>query len=102
MDAEQIEIGWWPGDPRYPKAAFYAYAYPPPEGFADATLAPPAARWETALGEYVLDWDDVRAATNPQEEALEFARSAVRHACAVCEWDTDLSASADGIPPPVA
>ena len=101
-NAEQIEIGWWPGDARYPKAAFYAYAYPPRDGFADATLTPPAARWETALGEYVLDWDDVRTGTNPREEALEFARSAVRHACAVCEWDPDLSASADGIPPPVA
>ncbi len=42
-NAEQIEIGWWPGDARYPKAAFYAYAYPPREGFADATLTPPAA-----------------------------------------------------------
>ena len=39
-DAEQIEVGWWPGDARYPNAAFFAYAYPAPEGFAAATLAP--------------------------------------------------------------
>ena len=77
-DAEQIEVGWWPGDARYPNAAFFAYAYPAPEGFAAATLAPPAARWDATLGEYILDWDDIRARPDPHEYALEFARSAVR------------------------
>ena len=100
-NAEQIEIGWWPGDARYPNAAFYAYAYPAPEGFAAGTLTPREARWETVLGEYILDWDDVRASPNPRKYALEFARSAVRHACAVCRWDPDLSTSVDSIPPPV-
>jgi hypothetical protein len=102
MDAQEVAIGWWPGDPRYGMAAFYAYAHPAPEGFANATLSPSAARWEAALGEYVLDWDDVRAAPDPHGAALEFARSAFRHACAVCEWDPSLPASADGAPPPVA
>ena len=101
-DAEQVEIGWWPGDARYPKAAFFAYAYPAPEGFADATLTPPAARWESALGEFILDWDDVRVGSNPHEDALAFARAAVRHACTLCGWDPDLSVSVEGIPPPVA
>ena len=55
-----------------------------------------------ALGEYVLDWDDVRAAPDPHAAALEFARSAFRHACAVCDWDPALAASAEGDPPPVA
>jgi hypothetical protein len=102
MDAQEVALGWWPGDPRYGRAAFYAYAHPAPEGFATATLSPSAARWEAALGEYVLDWDDVRAAPDPHAAALEFARSAFRHACAVCEWDPSLPASADGAPPPVA
>jgi Family of unknown function (DUF5996) len=102
MDAQEVAVGWWPGDPRYGKAAFYAYAHPAPEGFAAATLAPTAARWEPALGEYLLDWDDVRASPNPHTLALEFARSAFRHACAVCEWDPALPASAEGTPPPVA
>ena len=62
MDAQEVAIGWWPGDARYGKAAFYAYAHPAPEGFAAATLSPAAARWDAALGEYVLDWDDVRPA----------------------------------------
>ena len=102
MDAQEVAIGWWPGDPRYPKAAFYAYAYPAPSGFQEATLSPAGARWEGALGEFILDWDDVRAAADPATAALEFAHSAFRHACAVCNWDPALAASADGSPPPVS
>src|SRR5690242_11530856 len=68
-DAQLIEIGWWPGDPRYPKAAFYSYAHPAPPGFGQARLSPPAARWDKALGEYILDWDEVRAAADPPAAA---------------------------------
>jgi hypothetical protein len=101
MDSQEVALGWWPGDARYPKAAFYAYAHPAPEGFAAATLEPAAARWEDALGEYVLDWDDVIAAADPHAAALAFARSAFQHSCTVCEWDPALAASAEGDPPPV-
>ena len=101
MDAQEVAVGWWPGDTRYDKPAFYAYAHPAPAGFAEATLSPPAARWEGDLGEYVLDWDDVVAAEDPRAYAVEFARSALRHACVVCEWDPSLLASAEGNPPPV-
>jgi hypothetical protein len=101
MDAQEVAIGWWPGDPRYRKAAFYAYAHPAPSGFADADLSPPAARWEPELGEFVLDWDDVRSSPDPRADALAFARSAFRHACLVCEWDPALPASAEGTPAPV-
>jgi hypothetical protein len=101
MDAQEVAIGWWPGDARYRKAAFYAYAHPAPDGFAHATLEPSAARWDDALGEYVLDWDEVVAAADPHAAAVAFARSAVRHACRVCGWDSALAASADGDPPPV-
>jgi hypothetical protein len=100
-NAEQIEVGWWPGDARYPKAAFFAYAFPAAEGFAAATLAPAAARWEGTLEEYVLDWDDLVTSPHPHEDALEFTRSAVWHGCDICSWDPDLSASTAGIPPPV-
>ena len=102
MDAQEIAVGWWPGDARYPRAAFYAYAHPAPDGFARALLSPPAARWEDTLGEYVLDWDDVRSSADPHETALAFARAVFRHACAVCEWDPTLPASAEGSPPPVS
>ena len=100
-DAQLIEVGWWPGDRRYPKAAFYAYAHPAPPAFGHGSLSPAGARWDQALGEYILDWDDVRAAPDPRAAALEFARSAFRHACVVCGWDTGLAASAEGRPPPV-
>src|SRR6266581_4685598 len=101
MDAQEVAVGWWPGDARYGKAAFYAYAYPAQEGFAGQVLTPSAARWDADLGEYILDWDDVRAHPDPPAMALEFARSAFRHACTVCDWDPALAASADSIPPPI-
>ncbi|MBV9207576.1 MAG: hypothetical protein JO037_19740 [Actinobacteria bacterium] len=101
MDAQEVAVGWWPGDARYGRAAFYAYAHPAPPGFESLTLSPPAARWDAKLGEYILDWDDVRAAADPHAAGLEFARSAFRHACVVCGWDAALAASADGTPPPV-
>ncbi len=101
MDSQEVAIGWWPGDGRYNKAAFYAYAHPAPAGFGSGALSPSAARWDGALGEYILDWDDVRASEDPHALALEFAQSAFRHACMVCGWDESLAASADGTPPPV-
>jgi hypothetical protein len=101
MDAEEIAVGWWPGDARYPRAAFYAYAHPAPSGFADAALSPPAARWDATLGEFVLDWDDICGDPDPHAAALAFARSAVLHACTVCEWDPALAGSALGDPPPI-
>jgi len=101
MDAQEIAVGWWPGDVRYERAAFYAYAHPAPDGFAGAKLSPAAARWEAALDEYVLDWDDLRSSSDPHASALDFARSAFRHACLVCNWDPVLAASAEGTPPPV-
>ena len=102
MDAQEIAVGWWPGDARYPHAAFYAYAHPAPQGIADAVLDPPAARWEAALGEFVLDWDAVVAVDDPHATALSFARSVVAHACTACDWDPVLAASVQGTPPPVA
>jgi Family of unknown function (DUF5996) len=101
MDAQEVAIGWWPGDARYDPAAFYAYAHPAPEDFADARLSPPASHWEPELGLYVLDWDDARASDDPHAAALDFVRSAFHHACVVCEWDQSLLASAEGTPPPV-
>jgi len=101
MDCQEVAVGWWPGDARYPKAAFYAYAHPHPPGFAGLALSPAAARWDPALGEYILDWDDLRSAPDPRAAALAFARSAFQHACAASGWDMALAASAEGQPPPV-
>jgi hypothetical protein len=101
MDAQEVAIGWWPGDDRYAKAAFYGYAHPAPDGFGGVSLAPAAGHWEAELGEYVLDWQEVVESPDPHQTALQFARSLFRHACTVCEWDPALAATAEGNPPPV-
>jgi hypothetical protein len=102
MDAQEIAVGWWPGDTRYPRPAFYAYAHPAPPGFSELRLEPAAAQWSTDLGEYILDWQDVIESDDPFATALSFARSAARGACAACDWDPGLAASLDHRPPPVA
>ncbi len=101
-NAQQIEVGWWPGSERYPRAAFFAFASPATRGIESARLSPPEAHWDAELEEYVLDWDDVRAARDPHDTALAFARSVIGHACQVCDWDPALAASAEGVPPPVS
>ena len=101
MDAQEIAVGWWPGDTRYPRPAFYAYAHPGPPGFPELRLEPAPARWDTNLGEFVLDWQDVIASDDPHGTALAFARSAAQSGCAACDWDPALAASLEGRPPPV-
>ena len=101
MDAQEVAVGWWPGDGRYGKPAFYAYAHPAPEGYGGAPLEPAAARWDGELGEYLIDWADVVASDDPHATGVAFARSAFAHACEVCGWDPALPASAGGDPPPV-
>jgi hypothetical protein len=100
-DAEQVEIGWWPGDANHDGAAFFAFAYPTPDGYADAEISPDAAHWDSKVGEYVLEWDDIREGPDPHALAMEFAQSAFRHSCKACAWDPALAATADGVPPPV-
>ena len=99
MDSEEIAVGWWPGDDRYPRPAFYAYVHPAQAGFEEALLAP--GRGDAALGEFVLDWDDVIAVPDPHAAVMAFLRGAVRYGCAICGWDADLAASAVGALPPV-
>jgi hypothetical protein len=101
-NAQQVEVGWWPGDPNYGRSAFFAFAHPAPENFSEGEISPDAARWEEKVGEFVLDWEDIRGTPDPHALALEFAHSAFRHACDVCEWDPVLARSAEGDPPPVA
>jgi hypothetical protein len=100
-DAEAIEVGWWPGDHRYPRAAFFAFALPMPENFSSGQPSPAAAHWDATLEEYILDWDDVRSDPDPHSAALDFARSTFLHACTACGWDPALPASTQGSPPPI-
>ena len=99
-DAQEVAVGWWPGDDRHPTAAFYAYAHPAPGGFSTADVSP--GRWDDALGEYLLEDDDVRTAADPEGVAVEFARRVFQHACALCGWDETLAGSAEGRPPPIS
>jgi len=101
MDSQEVAVGWWPGDGRYGRPAFYAYAHPAPAHFAEGRLEPAAARWDAELGEFLLDWEALASEPDPHAAAVSFARSAFRHACGVCEWDPSLLASAEGDPPPV-
>jgi len=102
MNAKDVTVGWWPGDARIPKPAFYSYAHPAPEDFSEATLEPESAYWYPDMGLFLLDWADVLASEEPHGTGLAFARSSFQHACAVCGWDPSLAASAEGDPPPVS
>jgi Family of unknown function (DUF5996) len=75
--------------------------YPPQEGFAEGALSPASARWDETLGEFILDWDDVRSEADPYGAALSFGRSAVAHGCRVCSWNPRLAGSIEGDPPPI-
>jgi hypothetical protein len=100
-DAQQIEVGWWPGDARHSGAAFFGFAAPAPASFSEAALSPSTARWDDHLGEFILEWDDVTDSSDPFGDALAFGRSVVAHACNVCDWDPQLASSALGDLPPV-
>lgn len=94
MDAQEIAIGWWPGDHRYGRAAFYAYTHPAKTEFPGADL--PLGNWNATLGEYILDWDDVIRSASPYSTAIEFGRVVARHACITCDWEPELAASLEG------
>jgi len=91
MDAQEVAVGWWPGDPRHPTPGFYAYAHPATDAFPGAQLEPQQARWDAQLGEYLLDHADAAASPDPHAAALAFARSAFTHACATCDWNPGLA-----------
>jgi hypothetical protein len=84
---EECSVGWWPGDEttRYP--AFYAYAFPEPEGFAKAVVRPAAAFYDTAAGQFRLKYDDVRLAASPRQALLNFCRSTYQAAATLGHWD---------------
>jgi hypothetical protein len=90
-DAEQICVGWWPGDERHPYAGFYAYGYPKPDGLERAAIAPAGAAWDPAVGEFILPHDVVTAAADPRQAILDFLGSTYQAGAEVMGWDSELT-----------
>jgi hypothetical protein len=86
-DQENVTAGFWPGGVKLPKAAFYSYTYPAPSGYRTASVRPDAARYDANLGEFVLDYDDVRRSAAPEEMILEFLRSTYDAGAMLAHWD---------------
>jgi hypothetical protein len=84
---EVSSAGFWAGGESYPQAIFYSYAYPEPPGFADARVQPAAARYDKTLKEFVLPYDDVRAASSPDGALLDFLQSTYESAANLGKWD---------------
>lgn len=83
---EVSSAGFWPGGDAFPRAAFYSYAYPEPPGFRDRSVTP-GAHFDAALGEFVLPYDRVRAAVDPDAMLLDFLSSTYAAAADAGQWD---------------
>ena len=70
-----------------PDALFFSYAYPTPEGFSAAKVGPAGAGWNGELGEFVLRYDDVRTAADPDATLLEFLQTTYEAAAHLAGWD---------------
>jgi hypothetical protein len=89
-DAAQIEVGWWSGHESYRRPAFYSFTFPQPPGIEHASVGPAGARWDAALGEFILDYEDVRASKNPDEDLLLFLESTYQAGAERAGWDEEL------------
>jgi hypothetical protein len=85
---EVSSAGFWPGGAGAEgEPFFYSYAYPAPDGFGQAAVAPAAARFDKALGEFVLPYDAVRGARDPEAALMEFLRTTYAAAADLAGWD---------------
>lgn len=89
-DAEAICAGWWPGDERAPYPAFFAYAYPPPQGIERIPVEPAAAAWNPEAREFLLPYDDVRKSQDPRGAILDFLRTTYAGAAKLLGMDEAL------------
>lgn len=87
---ECSSVGWWPGGGAVKAPAFYAYAAPQPEGYERQVVRPGAAYYDGQLHEFILMYDDVRAASSPRDAILEFAESAYEAGADLAKWDRHL------------
>jgi hypothetical protein len=82
---EVSSAGYWPGGDG--EGVFYSYAYPEPDGFREAAVAPTPAHFDGQLGEFVLPYETVRTATDPDATLLEFLQTTYAAAADLAEWD---------------
>jgi hypothetical protein len=101
---EVSSAGFWPGGGGIDYAAFYSYAYPEPDGFRSSAVAPAGASFNAALGEFLLPYDIVRAAPDPDAALLAFLQSTYEAAANAGKWDRaalECQTGAPGVPRPV-
>jgi hypothetical protein len=84
---ECSSVGWWPGGGDVKGPAFYAYTAPEPAGYGDQPVRPQGAVYPSKLREFVLMYEDVRRATSPRTEILEFAQSTYEAGAGLAGWD---------------
>jgi hypothetical protein len=84
---EVSSVGFWPGGGQVKGAAFYSYAVPAPPGFGERRAQPAAALYNTQMGEFLLMYDDVRAAESPRSALLDFCQSTYEAAADLGKWD---------------
>lgn len=97
-DREVSSAGFWPGGNGIDFPAFYAYAYPAPGGYRAAPVQPEAAFWHEGLSEFILPYDAVRAATDPDAALMAFLVSTYEAAADLGQWERDLLECAQGEP----
>jgi hypothetical protein len=76
-----------PGSDTFPVPAFYSYTYPAPPGLSTASILPEKAFYSQELGEFLLRYDDMRAASSPERAALEFFQSTYEAGNTLAQWD---------------
>jgi hypothetical protein len=84
---ECSSCGFWPGGPGMPEPAFYAYAYPTPEGFDAAPVRLAEAFFNEALSEFVLPYEAVRRSADPEDAVLRFLQTTYDAAADLGRWD---------------
>ncbi len=95
---EVSSAGFWPGSGAIDYPAFYSYAYPEPAGFRTMPVRPDAAFFSEALGEFILPYDAVRTAAQPDQALLEFLQSTYEAAANAAKWDREALECALGQP----
>jgi len=94
---EVSSAGFWPGNDAFPHAAFYSYAYPEPAGFRDRPVTPDA-RFDRVLGEFILPYEAVRDAADPEALLLDFLSTTYAAAADTGGWDRAALECPLGVP----